>query len=88
MASLPSADKPLNQHSLRALEQWLQTLGAIRCDQDPTSWLWDQPGWIAQLRLDQTDLLVIWTSVEPPRTCSYPYGLPRADVEDALRLGP
>ena len=88
MASLPSADTPLNQHSLRALEQWLQGLGATRSDQDPCNWIWEQPPWSALLRLDQQDLGVTWTSEQPPRSCSYPYGLTREDVEAALRLGP
>ncbi len=88
MASLPSADTPLNQHSLRALEQWLQSLGATRSDQDPCDWVWEQPAWSALLRLDQQDLGVIWTSEQPTRSCSYPYGLTREDVESALRLGP
>ena len=88
MASLPSADTPLNQHSLRALEQWLQALGATRSDQDPCDWVWEQSAWSALLRLDQQDLGVIWTSEQPTRSCSYPYGLTREDVEAALRLGP
>ncbi|WP_244276878.1 DUF3143 domain-containing protein [Synechococcus sp. GEYO] len=88
MASLPSADTPLNQHSLQALEQWLQSLGATRSNQDPCDWVWEQPAWSALLRLDQQDLGVIWTSEQPTRSCSYPYGLTREDVESALRLGP
>ena len=88
MASLPSADTPLNQHSLRALEQWLQSLGATRSDQDPCDWVWEQPAWSALLKLDQQDLGVIWTSEQPTRSFSYPYGLTREDVEAALRLGP
>ena len=88
MASLPSPETPLNQHSLRALECWLETLGAIRSEKDPCDWTWEQPDWRARLRLDQEDLGVIWDSAEPPRSCSYSYRLPRADVEAALRFGP
>ncbi|MAN18587.1 MAG: hypothetical protein CMN94_02225 [Synechococcus sp. EAC657] len=88
MASLPSPETPLNQHSLRALERWLETLGATRSEQDPCDWIWEQPDWRARLRLDQEDLGVIWDSAQPPRSCSFSYRLPRADVEAALRFGP
>ena len=33
MSALPSETTPLNQHSLRALELWLQELGATRIDE-------------------------------------------------------
>ena len=43
---------------------------------------------LAEIRLQQTDLAVIWSPNEAPRPCVFPYGLSRADVEAALRLGP
>ena len=35
MAALPPESTPLNQHSLPALEAWLQQLGAVRMDDNP-----------------------------------------------------
>ena len=88
MVSMPPAETPLNQHSLQALEHWLQQLGAQRLDNDPCGWSWQQEGWTAEISLQQTDLAVIWSPNEAPRPCVFPYGLSRADVEAALRLGP
>ena len=89
-SSLPAESSPLNQHSLRALEQWLLQLGAIRIDNDPCRWQLERPDWSAVLLLDREDLKVIWqgsdTSAE--RQCSLPYGLSRADVEAAIQAGP
>ena len=45
-------------------------------------------GGTAEIRLQQADLAVIWSPKEAPRPCVFPYGLSRADVEAALRLGP
>ena len=88
MAPLPPPETPLNQHSLQALEEWLRGLGAGRSEDDLCDWIWEQPGWSARLRLDQEGLGVTWTSSQPAKSCAFPYGLPREDVEAALRLGP
>lgn len=88
MAPLPPPETPLNQHSLQALEEWLRVLGAGRSEDDLCDWIWEQPGWSARLRLDQEGLGVTWTSSQPAKSCAFPYGLPRKDVEAALRLGP
>ena len=45
MVSMPPAETPLNQHSLQALELWLQQLGAQRLDDDPCGWSWQEQGW-------------------------------------------
>ena len=39
MAALPPESTPLNQHSLPALEAWLQQLGAVRMDDNPCQWM-------------------------------------------------
>ena len=38
MVALPPESTPLNQHSLPALEAWLQQLGAVRMDDNPCQW--------------------------------------------------
>ncbi len=88
MVLMPPAQTPLNQHSLQALEHWLEQLGAQRLDDDPCGWSWQGNGWTAEIRLQQKDLAVIWSPREAPRSCVFPYGLSRADVEAALRFGP
>ena len=89
-SSLPPESSPLNQHSLRALEQWLLQLGAIRIDNDPCRWQLERPDWSAVLLLDREDLKVIWqaSGTSADTQCSLPYGLSRADVEAAIRAGP
>ncbi|MEB3159733.1 MAG: DUF3143 domain-containing protein [Synechococcus sp.] len=88
MTPLPPAQTPLNQHSLRSLEAWLDGLGAVRREQDPCLWDWQQPCWSAQIRMDQEDLLVIWEQKGNARQRTFPYGLSRLDVEAAMRAGP
>ena len=90
MFALPSETTPLNQHSLRALELWLQELGATRVDDDPCQWLLEVHGWRAVLLLDREDLKIQWMpSTSATSTgCSLPYGLSRKDVEAAIQAGP
>lgn len=90
MSALPSETTPLNQHSLRALELWLQELGATRIDDDPCQWLLEASEWRAVLLLDRDDLKIQWMP-SPSATsssCSLPYGLSRGDVEAAIQAGP
>ena len=88
MSPLPPGQTPLNRHPLRALEEWLTELGALRTDGDPCLWLWHQETWSAEIRLDQEDLLVTWQHSADTCKRSFPYGLPRLDVEAAMRAGP
>ena len=88
MSPLPACETPLNQHSLRSLEAWLTELGAERTADDPCLWRWDQPSWSADVRLDQDDLQVTWHQAGRACQRTFPYGLPRADVEAAMRAGP
>lgn len=90
MSVLPPDSTPLNQHSLRALEAWLQQLGAMRMDEDPCQWMLTTPAWNAVLSLEREDLKVVWHpgSTADMVQCSLPYGLPRADVEAAIQAGP
>ena len=89
MPALPSDQTPLNQHSLRALEQWLRELGAEPASDNPCLWVLSCPDWSAQLLLDREELKVIWQQPgQPDRQCLLPYGLPRADVAAAIEAGP
>ena len=88
MTPLPPSQTPLNRHSLRALEEWLTALGAVRSEGDPCLWQWEQADWSAEIRVDQEDLLVTWQHSNDACQRSFPYGLPRLDVEAAMRAGP
>jgi hypothetical protein len=88
MTDLPSGQTPLNQHSLRSLERWLEGLGASRSSEDPCLWIWHQPDWSAEIRLDQDDLCVRWQASGRGSQRMFPYGLSRLDVEAAMWAGP
>ena len=89
MSALPTDQTPLNQHSLRALEQWLLQLGAEPVEGDPCRWTLRVASWVAELQMDQVDLRVTWQqSGQNDKQCSLPYGLSRADVQAAIMAGP
>ena len=89
MSPLPPSSVPLNQHSLRALEEWLISLEAERVEGDPCRWRLAGPAWSAELLLEREDLVVIWQQPDDePRRCALPYGLSRADVDAAIKAGP
>ena len=89
MSPLPPPTTPLNQHSLRALEEWLHTLGAEPINGDRCRWSLAKETWSAELRLDREDLVVIWQNTDAAAApCSLPYGLSRQDVTAAIVAGP
>ena len=94
MLNLPSPETPLNQHSLGALELWLTNLGAVKCTENPCLWRWiNIPQCSAEIYFKQDELIVIWVEVnsegqEKTSRFSFPYGLPRQDIEAALNHGP
>ncbi len=93
MSKLPSSQTPLNQHSLGALELWLMNLGAERSNENQCLWRWILPQWSADIYIKEDELIVIWTKVDrdpgkQTSQLSFPYGLPRQDVEAALKQGP
>ena len=89
MSLQPPSNTPLNQHSIRALEDWLISLNAERIDGDPCRWALTRPDWSADILLAREDVVVIWQQpgAEESR-CSLPYGLSRADVTAAIQAGP
>ena len=89
MPPLPSPTTPLNQHSLRALEEWLLTLGAEPIEGDRCRWSLETEAWTAELRLEREDLVVVWDNRDADVSpCSLPYGLSREDVTAAIQAGP
>ncbi len=88
MFHLPPEKTPLNRHSLTALENWLRQLGAERSKTDACSWEWMMPQWSAEIQLEVDELRVTWNKDGQLNQCSFPYGLPRCDVETAIKQGP
>ena len=89
MPPLPPPTTPLNQHSLRALEEWLLTLGAEPIDGDRCRWSLETEAWTAELRLEREVVVVVWDNRDADVSpCSLPYGLSREDVTAAIQAGP
>ena len=88
MRALPPPKTPLNQHSIGALELWLTSLGAKRKKENPCLWLWTMPQWSAEIAIKKDELMVVWGEGDAKSQFSFPYGLPRQDVEAALKHGP
>ena len=85
---LPPINTPLNQHSLMAIELWLENLGASRSTDDPCLWEWVTSQWSADLKISHDALIVTWKKDGILKTCSLPYGLNRVDLLEVLNQGP
>ncbi|HJN35040.1 MAG TPA: DUF3143 domain-containing protein [Prochlorococcaceae cyanobacterium Fu_MAG_50] len=88
MSSLPSAETPLERHSLTSLEAWLQQLGAERLGGDPCQWMINGPCWTAEIQLEQEDLRVTWERDGARSQRCFRYRLCRSDVEAGIWAGP
>ena len=88
MSFLPPPNTPLNQHSLVALELWLSSIGASKSKENPSIWLWSMHQCSAEINMKKDELSVVWLQGDKKSQFSFSYGLPRKDVEDALRQGP
>ena len=88
MSLLPSADTPLNQHSLAAIELWWQGMGAEQSKNDLSKWVWTSKDWTAEILIEYDELRVVWQKTSSQKQCSFPYGLSRRDVEAAMNEGP
>ena len=87
MSLLPSANTPLDRHSLQSLELWLTELGANRNMQDPCLWSLVTTEWTAEIELGKEDLIVTWVKEGQSSSCSLSYGLSRNDIENAIKQG-
>jgi hypothetical protein len=90
LMELPSADTPLYDHALPALEQWLGELGCQQDRQARHRWYWQGNGWQAELRLEVEVLAVRYepTTGGSSTERSFQYSLSRADVEAAIFAAP
>ena len=86
--NLPPAQTPISRHSLRALETWLCNFGAKKSLSDPCLWGLSIPEWSAEIKFSKDELEVVWEKDQKIVKRSFPYGLSRIDVEEAIRQGP
>jgi hypothetical protein len=87
--SLPSADTPLYNHPLPAIEEWLSDMGCEQDTQELHCWTIERPKWQAELMLDVDQLSVRYLNIEGRDIQrSFKYSLSRKDVEDAVFGGP
>ncbi|BAS59233.1 MULTISPECIES: DUF3143 domain-containing protein [Leptolyngbya] len=87
--ALPSADTPLYNHPLPAIEEWLSDMGCEQDSQELHCWTIERPKWQAELMLDVDQLSVRYLNIEGRDIQrSFKYSLSRQDVEDAVFGGP
>lgn len=87
--SLPSAQTPLYNHTLPALESWLKSLGGEQDPQTLHCWSLKYPTWNAEISLDIEELVITYEAPEQsPITRSFKYSLSREDIEAAVLAGP
>ncbi|TVQ43664.1 MAG: DUF3143 domain-containing protein [Gloeocapsa sp. DLM2.Bin57] len=88
---LPSADTPLYNHPLFAIEKWLENMGCEQDSQELNRWTLTQLNWSVQIYLDIEEIVVQYSpTVNNPTEIkrAFKYSLTREDVEEAIFSGP
>tara|TARA_Y100001968_G_scaffold276521_1_gene270851 strand:- start:287 stop:556 length:270 start_codon:yes stop_codon:yes gene_type:complete len=88
MHDLPSELTPLNRHSLKSLEKWLEKLGAKPSKTNSSEWICLANNWSTQIEFEQDELRVTWIQAGKTSQCCFSYRLMRKDVEEAINAGP
>ncbi|MGL5035143.1 MAG: DUF3143 domain-containing protein [Microcystaceae cyanobacterium] len=88
--NLPSADTPLYNHSLTAVDAWLLGLGCRQDEKNLHHWSVQYANWEADVFLEMEELVVSYTEKQgqPAVTRSFKYSLSRHDIEAAVLAGP
>ncbi len=88
--TLPSHTTPLYNHSLMAIETWLQQQGCEQDEQDKNLWRVVRDSWTAALELDVEQIVVSYkdTQTDSGIQRAFPYSLSREDLENAIFSGP
>ncbi|MEM6501276.1 MAG: DUF3143 domain-containing protein [Cyanobacteria bacterium P01_C01_bin.89] len=89
--TLPSADTPLYNHPLPAIEAWLTDCGCQRDKDALHRWFIEKSAWSAELSLEEDNLAVKYTKADEGGeeiSRSFKYSLSRKDIEAAVFSGP
>ncbi|MCS6815051.1 MAG: DUF3143 domain-containing protein [Cyanobacteria bacterium] len=87
----PTADTPLYNHPLPAIERWLEAKGCKQDSEQRHCWTVEYPDWRAELWLDREELTVRYLKAGSDGRDiqrAFPYSLSRQDIEDAVFSGP
>ena len=82
-------NKPLNQHSLMEIENWLNQMGASNSSTNPCHWELKNKNWFAEIILTEEELKVVWK--DESNSCikrSFSYDFLINDIEQAIMDGP
>lgn len=85
---LPSADTPLYNHSLGAIEAWLHEHGCEQNREQLNCWQIQRPAWQAELCLDIEEVVVRYTQAGRDVVRTFKYSLSRSDLDAAIFTGP
>ena len=85
---MDSSNIPINQHSLKSLELWLQKIGAIKDNNNPSIWHLNLSNWEATIIFEQEDLSVTWNCDGKLTKRLFSYCINKVDVENAILQGP
>ncbi|MEM9770731.1 MAG: DUF3143 domain-containing protein [Cyanobacteria bacterium P01_D01_bin.73] len=89
--TLPSADTPLYNHPLPAIEAWLTECGCERDRDALHRWSIEKSAWTAELSLEEDNLAVKYIKTaegDEEINRSFKYSLSREDIEAAVFSGP
>ena len=88
---LPTADTPLYNHPLPAIETWLSDLGCQQDRENLNCWQVKREAWQASLCLEIEELVIRYIDAATGGgdiVRSFKYSLSRQDVENAIISGP
>ena len=85
--ALPQDSTPLYNHSLMAIEVWLQQQGCEQDESDLNCWHISQEDWSADLVLDVEQIVVSYDSSGNRTRRAFPYSLSRKDLEAVIFSG-
>ena len=88
--TLPPETTPLYNHSLTAIETWLEGQGCEQNEHDRSTWQVKRESWTANLELDVEQIIVSYKNIEDDSGIQriFPYSLSRQDLENAIFSGP
>jgi Protein of unknown function (DUF3143) len=88
---IPTADTPLYNHPLPAIEEWLVKLGCQKNPEDIHCWIVEKSTWKAEICLDIEEVTVCYFQAANDGSDinrAFKYSLSRQDIESAVFSGP